>query len=234
MGRWFRRAGLHGSTDVPQVAHDGFLEGVKPDNGGERTAAPRLSRQQLREQAIEKLHDGHLKVVELMESLQKHMEGQDRRGSAMVDSLDGIAGSMSQLSEAARQQTETLSGIASQLQTGNDRARRLEESFAEFPALAEAQRATLATLGEQVAAGRRADERIGESLETVGGALAALDKSTTASSRALLRVQESSAHSQELIGELIQKQRAWLTRLVVVTLCVAIAGAALAVIALVR
>ena len=234
MGRWFRRTGLRGSADMPKMARDGFLEGVSPDNEGEHTPTLKLSRQQLREQAVEKLHDGHLKVVALMDSLQQHMEAPDRRGAAVVNSLDGIAGSMSQLSEAASRQTETLSGIASQLQTGNDRVRRWEEAFAELPALAEAQRATLATLGEQVAAGRRADERIGESLEMVRGALEALDKSSAASSHALLRVQESSAHSQELVGELIQKQRTWLARLVAVTLCVAIAGAALAVIALVR
>ena len=128
----------------------------------------------------------------------------------------------------------SLSGIAAQLQTGNDRARRWEEAFAKFPALAEAQRATLSTLGEQVAASRRADERIGGALQTVGGALDSLDRSSTTSSHALRQLQESSVRGQELVGELVRKQRTWLVCLVVLTLCVATAAVTLAVMALVR
>lgn len=237
MGDWFKRAGQPPVTNLPPVGRDGLLQGVEPDGAEERGAASgalRLSKQQAREQALEKLQDGHLKVVSLMESLQKHMEAQDRRGEVIAGSLEGIAGSMSHLSEAAGRQTETVTDIAAQLRTGNERARRWEEAFAEFPALAEAQRATLATLGEQMAAGRETDERIGESLGVVHGALGALDRSTTTSTDVLRSLQESSVRNQELVGELIRKQRTWLARLVVVTLVVALAAVALAVIALVR
>ncbi|MFH0983043.1 MAG: hypothetical protein V2A79_16110 [Planctomycetota bacterium] len=240
MGRWFRGAGLRASADLPPVGRDGLLAGFSLDDNGARpgeTSSPKLSRHQrhqLRAQALDRLQDGHLKVITLIESLQKHMESQDRRGEVMAGALVGIAGHLAGLSETAQRQTETLGVIATQLQTGNDRARRWEEAFAQFPALAEAQRTTLATLSEQVAAGRQADERIGESLGAVRGALDCLDRSTTSSAGALQRLQEASARSQELVGELIHKQRKWLAFLVVVSLCAALAAVALAVMALVR
>jgi chromosome segregation ATPase len=162
------------------------------------------------------------------------MEVQERHGEATAAALEGIAGNMTRLSEAADRQTETLTGIAGQLRTGNDQTRRWAEFFAELPALAEAQRGTLATLSEQVAAGRQAEAKIGESLESVRGALQTLDRSQTTSTQALWRLEESSGQNQKLVGELIRKQRTWLARLVVVTLCVALAAVALAVIALVR
>lgn len=236
MGRWFKGAGGDASADLPGVGRDGFLEGVPAETGAEPAtgATPRLSKAQLREQALDKLQDGHLKVITLIASLQKHMEAQDGRGQAMASSLSDIARNLGRLSETAKEQTETLGGIATQLQTGNDRSRRWEEALTEFPALAKAQQTTLATLGEQLAVGHQADERIGQSLDAVRGTLDVLDRSTTTSTETLKGVQESSAHSQELVGELIRKQRTWLARLVVVTLCVALAAVTLAVIALVR
>jgi len=239
MGRWFRGAGGGDANDLPGVGRDGFLAGVETGEGeGEDATAeapvPRLSRQQLREHALEKLQDGHLRVVGLIESLQQHMESQNDRGQAIADSLDQIAGSMTALSAAATRQSETLGGIAAHVQAGNDRAQRWEETFAESQALAEAQRATLSTLNEQMAAGRLADEKIGESLDTVRGALDSVERSNASSTAVLRGVQESSTRNQELIDELIHKQRKWLSRLVVVTLCVALAAVALAVIALAR
>jgi hypothetical protein len=237
MANWFRGSGLGPANGLPGLGRDGFLQGVDPDpEAAAHPLAPasRLSKQQLREQALERLQDGHLRVVALIESLHKHMENQDRRGASIAGALEQMAGHTAALSDTSRLQTETLGAIATQLQNGNERTQRWEQAFAQFPALAEAQRATLATLSDQLAAGVRADERVGESLQTVRGALDALHRSTSTSTDVLKSVQESAARNQELIGELIQKQRKWLTRLVVVTLAVAVVAVVLAVLALVR
>lgn len=237
MGRWFRRTGTGAANDLPGVGRDGFLAGVESGQSADGAAdatLPKLSRQQLREQALEKLQDGHLRVIELIDSLRRHMESQDRRGEGMAASLEQIAGNMADLSAAAVRQSDTLGGIATQVQAGNDRAQRRDEAFAEFPALAKAQRDALTTLSEHVAAGRRADERIGDSLDTVGGVLESFESSNATSTLVLRGLQEASAREQELIGELIQKQRKWLSRLVVVALCVSLAAITLGVIALSR
>ncbi|MCP4590045.1 MAG: hypothetical protein GY842_04825 [bacterium] len=233
MGRWFKRD----SAELPPVGRDGFLEGVPEAGENEERAVndgPKLSKIQMREQVLEKLQEGHLKVISLMESMQTHMESQDRRGEAMAGALDHIATNLSQLAGSAGRQTETLGAIAGHLQTSSDRTHRLEEALARFPELADAQRTTLASLGEQLDAGRQTDERISDSLETVRGVLGALDKSTATSTLVLRSLGESSERQQELVGELIVTQRKWLTRLVVVSLVAALGAVALAVIALVR
>jgi len=69
--------------------------------------------------------------------------------------------------------------IANQLQKGNERTRETWEEavlrFSSLPGWGEAQgHGTLATLSEQLAAGVRHRRRVGESLQTVRGALDAL------------------------------------------------------------
>lgn len=237
MGRWFRRARLSGAGDLPNVGRDGLLEGVGPDHESGRDGAPpvrQLSRPLSRDQVLERLQDGHLKVVALVESIQSHMQAQERRAESMTGALEGIAGNMGRLSEAADRQNQTLSGIAVQLRNGHERSAQWGQAITEFSSLAQAQCTTLTTLNDQIVAEREADARIGESLDSVRGVLDSLERSNTTTSRALFQMQEASGRTQKSVNELILKQRAWLTRLVVVTLCVALAGIALGALALIR
>lgn len=238
MTQWLRRDGAR-PGGLPRLGRDGLLAGLDPDSPEAGmcpvpTPARKLNKQQLREQALLRLEDGHGRLVTLMESMRQHMDVQDRQGHAVVHSLEDIAGHMLRMSQSVVKQTETLGAISAQMQAAAERARRVEQALVELPAMADSQRSTLTLLAEQVSAERAAMDRIGESVQAYGGALASLDRSTTSAADALRNLQASSVRTGEELAGMGRRQGKWLALVFAATVAVVLVAGSLMVIALVR
>jgi chromosome segregation ATPase len=240
MTQWLKRGSATvGAQGLPRLGRDGLLEGVAPDTPDLPSDRPdgqvrRLSKQELREQALARLEDGHLHLVKLVETIRQHLESQDRQGQAIVQSLEDIGGHLSRVSQSVNKQTETLGAMSAQVQASGERTRRLEEALAGWPALAESQRATLTLLAEQIGAERQSVDRIGESVQAYGGALSSLERSTTDAVVTVRSLHGASMRVEEQLAAIGRRQTKWLVLLFGATAAVAVLAAVLTLVALFR
>lgn len=238
MTQWLRRGTVAVTArGLPRLGRDGLLEGVGPDDTSPAELSgglKRLSKQQLREQALVRLEDGHQRMVTLAESIHEHLGTQDRQGQAIVRSLEDIGEHLSRMTQSVVKQTETLGAMAAQVQASGERTRRLEEALAGWPALAEAQSSTLTLLADQVVAERQTVDRIGESLQSYSGALASLDRSTGDVAATARSLYGASMRTEERLAGMGGQQRKWLVLVFAATAAVAALAAALLIIILVR
>jgi hypothetical protein len=200
VGDWFRTTGrFDGDGGVAEGAAAGGVDDAMVP--ASRTVAAR------RETPVrERVEDGFTKVVELVESIQGHLEAQDGRAERIVDSLQRIAEGLSPLSERAQAQIDTLEEIRRHLEDEATRLRRLEESLSQLPSLADAQRETMVAVGRQLDELRTAGDRNATSLSSVGDALSGLQESTGAANDVLREVHRDSLSREDRLTDLLRNQ----------------------------
>lgn len=159
----------------------------------------------------ERVEEGFVKVVALVESIQGHMKTQDERTERMVASLGRIAESLSRMPEQSQAQVESLGRIQQQLEDDAAQARRLEENLAQLPGLADAQRETMVTVGRQMDELRESGVRSAESLSSFGEVISGLQQSTGAASDTLCEIQREAASREDRLTDLLRDQNRRLT-----------------------
>lgn len=159
----------------------------------------------------ERAEEGFAKVVALIESIQGHMRTQDERTERMVASLGRIAESLSRMPEHSQAQVESLGQIQQQLEGDAAQARRLEENLAQLPALADAQRETMVSVGLQMDELRESGERSVECLSSFGEVISGLEQSTGAASDTLREIHREAASREDRLTDLLRDQNRRLT-----------------------
>ncbi len=234
VGHWIRpgspEPGDRGGDDPERP--DGLIESaevdvVDPAETDAQTKVPPVpTKRRQREEDLARLEDGFDRVVNLCDSLNVHFTLQEERSAQIADSLRRVAGDMSKLVTVVGNQSETLQAVVSQLQTGNDRSRRLEELCGHFSKLTEAQRQALAVVAQQVDGARKTDERITESLGTFHTAITTMGNACTESTEALRQLRTEQAAGDERIARLVEQQGKRFVLLFAITLLVAVSGIA--------
>ncbi|MCP4246111.1 MAG: hypothetical protein GY778_03595 [bacterium] len=208
IGKWFRSVGRTGGDgrSLPPVDREGLLRDSVSAADGDDASSRTMSRRQQREMAIERLEAGYLQVVGLIESIHAHLQTQDRRNQEIAGALGRLAGSTQRLPEIADSQTQQLGAIAAQLEAGNDRVRRWEQTLFELPRLAEGQREALSAIGRQIDAGRQTEGQMVQTLDGLRSALDSWSASSSASSQALQQLQEAAARREERLEAVLATQ----------------------------
>ena len=187
-------------------------------NAGRRAVGGVLSRRRRNDTVLEKLQEGYLQVIDLVDSMQKHQQRQDTRAMEISSSLSRVAETLGTIESSGRDQARTLARIADELGAGNERSARWEEALSEFPQMAEAQRRALSDVAHQMEAAGQRDNQMVQSLESFREAVTSLGDATTASSVAVKSLQMSALESHERTAALMKEQNKRFTMLFVVTL----------------
>ena len=248
IGFWFGRGGRRAATEQsspPSPAEpassstaiatlEGTATGLEVPPESDDLVVPRSSRRGPSvKQVLERLEDGYTKVTTLVESIQTHMEVQDRCSSEMLRSLGTLNDRLEHLPRAAEAQTDALVKIIDQLEGQSTRSQRLEEHLSQWPRLADAQRETMAAVGHQLDLSRQTDEKMQTSLTGVQDSLGALGNVTAASANALRRLEEQTAVREQQLAEALQQRTSRLTVFVGAVTAVAVLAIIAAVAALV-
>jgi hypothetical protein len=180
-----------------------------------------LSKRRRHDTMLEKLQEGYIQVVGLVDAIQKHQQRQDAHAQEICSSLSQMADTLNQIDVAGREQTEKLARIAEELRMGNERSVRWEEAIAQLPKMAEAQRESLSTVARQMEAVGRRDEQMSQSLDSFRDAVTSLSDASMASGVAVKNLQMSTLEAQERTAALVREQNKRFTMLFVVTLILA-------------
>lgn len=227
-----------GGADGDGAGSDGAFEPGANVDGGSSAASPifggGISKRRRNEVSLERLQEGHTKVIELIDSIQQHQGRQDVRAEEISSSLSNVARTLSNIDGASQAQTDRLTQIAEALQTGNERAGRWEETLAELPELARAQRDSLAAVAQQMEDAGERDSRMSSSLDSFREAVISLSDATTSSSVAVKSLQMSTLENHELVATLMKEQNKRFVMLFAVTLALVVIAIVAGMVALLQ
>lgn len=242
VGHWFRSPGRGaegleaganalGDSTLPD-AIDPTGIAVTGDSAGARlTTRFRLGN---RETAIERLEEGYNRVIQLIESMQRHMAIQEERSATIADAVSKLAVAMSQTPQTMEQSRALLEALGDRAESQTQSLRRLEESLTQLPHLADAQRETMTLVSHQLDGMRRTTDSVTSTLDGFRTAVDRLGTATQESSAALAQWHEDSALRERRMAELLSEQTKRLTFFSVAAVCAAVAAAVIGLAALLR
>jgi len=173
---------------------------------------------------LTRLEEGYAKVIELVDAIKRHQQGQQERAGEVASSLAQVATTLERIDDAGRRQADQLAIIAEEVRAGGHRAAHWEEVLCEFPRMAESQREALSAVARQIEEVGNRDCELAGSLNAFRDAVSTLSDATTASSVAIKDLQRASLEQQERTAALIREQNRRFTMLFVVTLVLAVLG----------
>ena len=180
--------------------------GLTPIAKPERSRAPGLFRRSRPHADLERLEAQYGRVENLMDAIERHMESQADRSERIACSLDNLAQSLTGVPEAFRHQLEVLSNIRETVTAEQDRAGRIEESLAQWPRVADAQRETMVSISRQLDEAREANAGTTSAVEQCRHAFAKVEETTGASTKAMERFTGDARAGTERMVNLLEKQ----------------------------
>ncbi len=155
---------------------------------------------------LARLRAQYAHVENLMDAIQRHMESQADRSERIACSLDRLAQSLSGVPETFRHQLELLTTISETAVSEQARMNRMEESLAQWPEIADAQRETMVSISRQLDAAREMDERVTSTINECRVAFGHVEEATTTSTSAVERFAATASASNERIATLMHEQ----------------------------
>ena len=202
---------------------------------GERSAeSVQLNALAAGQNKLEKLQDGYLQVIELVETIRKHQDRQDERAVEFSTSLSNMARTLSEIEKGNHDQVDQLGNIAEELRAGNKRGDHWQEVLAEFPKTAQAQRDALMSVTRQMEAVGDRDDKMTGSLDSLREAVTALGDATTASSVAVKNLQMTAIEDSERTADLLEAQNKRFTMLFALTVTLTLVALITGVLAFTR
>ncbi|HNO77283.1 MAG TPA: hypothetical protein PKN33_04405 [Phycisphaerae bacterium] len=183
---------------------------------------------------LEKLQDGYLQVIELVETIRKHQDRQDERAVEFSTSLSSMASTLAEIQKGNNKQVDQLASIADELRAGNKRGDHWQEVLAEFPKTAQAQREALLSVTRQMEAVGDRDDKMTGSLDSLREAVTALGDATTASSVAVKNLQMTAIEDSERTADLLEAQNKRFSMLFAVTVTMTVIALITGVVAIMR
>lgn len=214
------------------------VEAVGPERGNGRdtdhggSPASSLLPWVRRQRSLEQLREGYQRVLELMDAMCVHFERQDRRAEELTASIDRVGGTLEQLANAQRSQSERVVSIASRVDEAAKYSAGLSATLLEMPASLQAQAESVRAVARQMEAARDADAQVVSSLHQVGQAVDSLRDAGDVQVQTLQRLRDSGARQEESLQAFVRKQsHLLLITAIIVTVLGLGAVAALAVVA---
>jgi hypothetical protein len=184
---------------------------------GERVGGS-LSRWNRRDHTLQQIQEGHERVVELVSTIQRHMEVQEQRGEEIAHCLHRMASALEDAPAITRQQVEILSTIASQIAETNSQYGAMAEIMKDLPDTMGRQGKALASIDQQLASAGETEAQMARSLKAVGTSIDMLGTSSGAQLETLQQMHAGAVRQNEQLADLIVHQHRRFTWLFVVTL----------------
>ncbi len=235
VGDWFKPAsGSHGiSVDDSQIT-----DSLDSDGKGNRTvsspAGSSLFRRSRRNPQLDRLEAEYARVVDLMGSVQTHLSDQGVRGERMAGSLDSLAESLSYVPDASRAQLDALGAIKDQLATDGAGLRRLEESIAQLPQIADAQRETMVAIARDLEESRETTAKVVGTLDGFRESMSQVGEASSATGRAIEKIRWDQAARDERLTAILQQQTKRLSAFTTAAFVLAAVATVASVVALFR
>lgn len=225
---WLRPRRRGSGDELPPVGDDGLLAGGPDgpgDNEDDAPPAPErgLSRWSRRDQVLQQLQEGYQRVTELIDSMQRHLAEQGQRTDQIAAALNDLARS---LPTVGQQQVQTLEVISSHLAVTNSRTQQLAESIRELPGVTKAQTEALTGLSRQFELANETTVQMNHALQSLGQMVESLRKSGQEQADAYRRTQQEGREREIRLAELVVQQQRRFTLLFIITLILALVGAA--------
>ena len=213
----FSKGGRNGNGAFPPAATIDGGELPPADSDAVTAVVPsmvRASRKERNELTLETLQEGYNKVVGLVESIQDHLDTQERRTEQLVEAMSQLAGNMASLPRETAKQTEALTGAMATMQKGAAASEQLTQR------LMNAQHET--------------SSRVATTLDGLSGSVASLGEVTRASTEALQAMHDSAAQRDERLAVLFAEQTKRFTVVFSFAITLAVIAAVTGVVALLR
>ncbi len=234
VGHWLKASRPGDSDRISQVAPSSLIDVPNTQTTIESSPAPveaggsgtklRLTRTG---SAIERLEEEYTRVVNIVESVQKHLEQQGERAESMAGSLTRLAESLEHLPDTSKTQLEHLTRINHQMGVDGACVKRVEENLSQLPRLADAQRETMVSIGRQLDLSRQANDRVAATLDGFQQAVTLLSEATGTSTKVLQDIRWDASAREERVAAILREQTRRLT------IFAAAAGAATIVVGLI-
>jgi hypothetical protein len=202
-----------------------------PESEPEAAGKVTLARRDLH---LDRLEERYTTVVDLAESIQKHLEQQGQRAERMAHSLDRLAAILEHMPEASQTHADLLSSINELMETDTASAERALELLSQIPQVADAQRETMVSIGRQLDVLREGGERGTDTLADLQAAVLKLGEVTETSSAALKHMHADSVTREERLADLIREQTSRLTLFASLAITVAAIAVVLGLVAVFR
>lgn len=242
VGHWFKapaRDVVGGTAVEPALlsSSESMAEFHEPLNTPPLTESSRLGsrlRFSSRESAIERLEEGYQKVVNLVESIQRHLAVQEERSAIVAQSLARLADSLERTPEWSAEQRRLLEGIARNADGQTGALQRIEGSLVQLPALADAQRESITTVSRQLDAARQTHERVSTAVDGFRAAATAVGESCQASASEMRQMQEGARQGEARMAAMFQEQSRRFTVFAMVVGGVGVVSAIIGLVAMLR
>jgi hypothetical protein len=183
---------------------------------------------------MERLEEEYARVVNIVESVQKHLEQQGERAESMAGSLTRLAESLDHMPETSKTQLELLSTMNHQMGVDGACVKRVEENLSQLPRLADAQRETMVSIGRQLDLSRQTNDRVATTLDGFQQAVTLLGEATGASAKALQDMRSDASSREERVATILQEQTRRFTIFAAVAVGLLLVAGVIGVIALIR
>lgn len=174
------------------------------------------------------------RLIQLVDAINGHLLGQRERTELMNAALHRLADGLERFPEASKAEFQLLERVAADSGAAVTNLKRLSETLAQLPELADGQREAMVTLHRELERGRESDQQLRESLVGVGRGIAALSEATQGLRPMLDRLRCEVASGQERLLMIVERHANRTTWLTVATVSGSALGILFALIALFR
>jgi chromosome segregation ATPase len=177
-----------------------------------------------RDQAISNLQQGFTALTDLMTSVRDNLERQSQRQDELLEYMSHLPQALQSLPESNRVQSETLKAIHMQLATQTGQANKLGEILEKLSHATAGSRETLDELRERVDDLSRHDQRISDTLGSVGNAMQDVSKTSQTSASVLQQVRDNINHRDGQLERILLKQNTRFTTLLTIAILLSVAA----------
>jgi ABC-type transporter Mla subunit MlaD len=235
LGNWLRLSQSQADGDAAEAsgreqAHttDSLTVANEPVSAGEATGVKRWQR---REQVLQNLQEGYAQVIELLTTLQQHLQTGDQHARQADQALARLTESMKELPAQSGRQTELLDRVGQEMEKQGRQQERIAEFIEQWPETARDQSELLKQLHQELGAGQQAQAELADALQSVSRAVGELSETTRQGSRLLAALDQDGRSRQEQVLAVLEAQSKRITQLVWAAMglsAVAIVGALMA------
>ena len=225
-------AGRGDGADLPAVGADGLLvEPAAPDTDSEDKGPAGLTRWAKRESALAQLQEGYERVNQLMADMQQHMADQSARTERMCAAVEQLARTMEDLPAISREQARTLEAIAGQMEASSSLNQQLAEAVGEIPRVTRAQADALTGINSRLEMMNEQNVVATQSVDKLNSAIASVGQTGQVQTELLKQLDARSGEHNQRLADLLASQGRRFTILLVITILLALAAVAAAVLA---
>lgn len=216
LGRFFRKQ----SDDALPLDGNDPTDIVSQDDGRTTFLRPWAKR----DHAINNLQNGFTTLTDLMATVRDNLERQSQRQDELLEYMSHLPQALQSLPESNRVQAETLKAIHMQLASQTGQANKLGEILEKLGQSSAGSRETLDELRERMDDLSRHDQRIGDTLGSVGTAMQDVSKTSQSSAAVLQQVRDNINHRDGQLERILLKQNTRFTTLLTIAIVLSIAA----------